>query len=423
MRILVISVIEWDDRNAFGNTVSNFFGQWPYTEFASIYGRSSMPSNDVCRKYYRIDIKDVVKHFLMPQRIGEYFTLSHSTIHNAGNSEKSLISKIQRSIIYKAVLYCVDTLYRSERWLNKHYKKFVTDFNPDFVFVFGKGDSFLLSNALYIKKHTSAQIATFIADDVLTDYCKDGLLNRRLKGNLDLLIKNSDIVYGASEELAKEYSLNYGINVTPLYKGCAFIPIAVKTYNPCEILYAGNLYYGRADVLARLATAIAHINETSSDKYHLSIYSNSVISEQEKDSLNITGSSTLYPAVSYQDVMRLMNQSAIVLHVESFLPDQIEKVRLSFSTKIIDCMQSGSVLMVIGPEGISSVEYVKKIPGSIVITDLNNIESTLINVRGSIDSLNERAQSIRVYSMENHDIQKNRERLMVDFQQLLTVKD
>lgn len=423
MKILLVSNIEWDDRNAFGNTVSNFFSGWPDTEFASIYGRSSLPNNDLCSKYYSVTIKDIVKNMLKPKKIGRQFTLSRKTYSVGRNAEKELIAKLHKSRFYAFVLFCADSLYKSKSWLNKRYGNFVTEFNPDIVFVFGLGDSFLLRNAAYIKSITSAKLVTFVADDTRKMYLHRGVLNQRRLNNLDKLIRLSDKVYGASEMLATEYTDIYKIPIKPLYKGCGFMPIVDKTHNPCEILYAGNLYYGRTEVLACLANAIAHINETSSNKYHLSIYSNSVVSNQEKESLNISGSSTLYPAISYQEVMNLMNRSTIVLHVESFLPNQIEKVRLSFSTKIIDCMQSGSVLLVIGPEGIASVEYVKGIPGAIVITDINDIERTLISVIDKADMLNARAQSIRAYSIEKHSIDNNRERLMGDFQRLLTVKD
>lgn len=422
MRILVISNIEWDDRNAFGNTTSNFFGDWKDTDFASIYGRTSLPSNKVCSKYFSITINDIVKHLLTPWKIGATPTIELSSSSQQA-SEKNTISKIQRSGFYRVISFIVDSFYKSTIWINKKYKCFVSDFNPDVVFLFGKGDSFLLANAQYIKSQYGSKVVTFIGDDVRSDYLHKGLLNKRRLNNLSKLLTLSDRVYGTSEELSQEYSNVYGIKVDTLYKGCDFMPIIEKINNPCEILYAGNLYYGRADVLACLAKAIAHINETSSNKFHLSIYSNSVISNQEKESLNISGSSTLYPAISYQEVMNLMNRSNIVLHVESFLPDQIEKVRLSFSTKIIDCMQSGSVLMVIGPEGISSVEYVKNIPGAIVITDINDIEDTLTNAINGMDSLNARAQSIRAYSMKKHSIANNREKLMDDFQRLITVKD
>jgi len=197
------------------------------------------------------------------------------------------------------------------------------------------------------------------------------------------------------------------------------MPIVDKSHNICEILYAGNLHYGRVEVLSKLAEAISICNATTAQKCHLSIYSNTIISDNERKLLDWPIVSSLYSAVPYKEVMELMNKASIVLHVESFQQDQIEKVRLSFSTKIIDCMQSGSVLMVVGPNGVSSVEYAKRIPGVITITSLNNLRTGLADVLSEIDTLKERALSIRNYSMSHHNIDDNRNKLRNDFSKLI----
>lgn len=418
MKILLLSNIEWDTRNAFGNTVSNFFGGWPDDEFASIYGRSSMPSNTDCKTYYRISAKSLLRFFLHPQKIGDSFTLN-ANIQNGNDSEKQAISKIQHSPLYSIVRYWIDVLYGFVRWQNEKYKNFVTKFNPDIVFLFGIGDAFLFKNASFIKEHTSAKVVTFIADDVRKSYQHNGLFNRRRLKNLDKLIQLSDKVYGATRELAYEYSSVYNITIDPLYKGCTFMPIVEKSHDICEILYAGNLHYGRAEVLSKLAEAISLCNKKTDHKCHLSIYSNTIISDNKRKMLDWPTVSTLHSAVPYIEVMELMNKASIVLHVESFQPDQIEKVRLSFSTKIIDCMQSGSVLMVIGPNGISSVEYAKKIPGVIVVDDISKIETTLSDITLEPGELIKRAESIRDYSIKHHDIETNRDKLKNDFLRLI----
>jgi len=418
MRVLVLSCVEWDDRNAFGNTVSNFFGGWPDDEFASIYGRSSMPSNTVCKAYYRITVKSLVRFFFHPQKIGYSFTLNENRPKES-DSEKKTISKIQHSPLYSFIRLCADVLYGSVKWQNERLSDFITNFNPDIVFLFCIGDTFLLNNVSFIKKHTSAKVVTFIADDVRGAYKHAGLFNRRRLKNFDKLIQLSDKVYGATEELAREYSSLYSITIDPLYKGCSFMPIVDKSHNICEILYAGNLHYGRVEVLSKLAEAISICNATTAQKCHLSIYSNTIISDNERKLLDWPIVSSLYSAVPYKEVMELMNKASIVLHVESFQQDQIEKVRLSFSTKIIDCMQSGSVLMVVGPNGVSSVEYAKRIPGVITITSLNNLRTGLADVLSEIDTLKERALSIRNYSMSHHNIDDNRNKLRNDFSKLI----
>jgi hypothetical protein len=192
--------------------------------------------------------------------------------------------------------------------------------------------------------------------------------------------------------------------------------MVTKTHNPCEIVYAGNLYYGRVDVLIKLAQAIKTINAVYPNKYHLSIYSSTDITPEQRVELDVPHVSKLNPSVSYSEVMTLMNEASIVLHVESFLPSEMEKVKFSFSTKIIDCLQSGSVPMVIGPEEQSSVRYLKHIPGVIVINNIADIGQTLDM---NLNSLLSQALKVREYSILHHDINVTRQSFKEDLINLI----
>ena len=111
--------------------------------------------------------------------------------------------------------------------------------------------------------------------------------------------------------------------------------------------------------------------------------------------------------------------SDIVLHVESFMPDQIKLVRYSFSTKITDCLQSGSVMMAIGPSGVSSIEYPKLIPGAIVVDDLKNLKNEISRIISDPNSLIERARASHMFAEANFEISRVRNRLQNDFIQLI----
>ena len=68
MRILIVTRNAWDDTNSIGNTVSNFFGGIPDAEFANLYFRSSMPNNRLCKRYFQVTEKDVLRFWLTPSR-------------------------------------------------------------------------------------------------------------------------------------------------------------------------------------------------------------------------------------------------------------------------------------------------------------------------------------------------------------------
>lgn len=228
----------------------------------------------------------------------------------------------------------------------------------------------------------------------------------------------SDKVYGISKEMCKAYEKEFGCKVSLLTKGCRLNTPKNYVNNPLQFVYAGNLLYGRNEVLSVIAKCLDDINRDSK-KAELSIYTNTNITSKISKSLNIDGSSTLYNARPYDEIMGVMRKADVVLHVESFEPEQIKLVRYSFSTKITDCMQSGSAMMVIGPKGIASVEYPRKIDGVFVVDDLSLIGTTLREIVKAPHQIVKRAKQLMEYAKTYHEITGIRSKLQSDFQNLL----
>jgi hypothetical protein len=123
-------------------------------------------------------------------------------------------------------------------------------------------------------------------------------------------------------------------------------------------------------------------------------------------------------SLPYEDIKKALKSADIVLHVESFDPNQVKITRLSFSTKIIDCMQSGSCMMAIGPDNIASIDYLLGIDGVISITDPSKIRVELEKIVNDPYSLKLKTKKLAKFARENHDIKKVRNELAQDFLQL-----
>lgn len=191
--------------------------------------------------------------------------------------------------------------------------------------------------------------------------------------------------------------------------------------NPLQFVYAGNLLYGRDEVLSVIAKCLADINN-SSPKAELNIYTNTPITPELSSKLNVVDSSVLYGARPYDEIMEIMKKADVVLHVESFDPKQINLVRYSFSTKITDCLQSGSVLMAIGPNGISSIEYPKTIPGAIVVENVSELSEVIVSLAKKPESLIERAKKSNEFALKNLDVSVVRNNLKNDFKHIINEK-
>lgn len=94
-------------------------------------------------------------------------------------------------------------------------------------------------------------------------------------------------------------------------------------------------------------------------------------------------------------------------------------MKYSFSTKIIDCLQSGSATIAIGPSNISSIKYMNKVPGVIVINKLEDLEREIFKAISQKNNIINSSKKIREYALNNHEINKNQKKIREDFIKLI----
>lgn len=419
MKILIVSNIELSETNAAGNTFANWLTGWPDAEISSIYCREAMPSNNFCDSFFRISPTGILKNILMPWKIGEFLRKSEIKKGQSTNFETKLIRNTKTKTKYRTFLYLLQDFIISTRiWQNRKYRNYIKSFDPDIVFSFAKSEAFLYQNFKYIKKHTHAQIVLFFADDMYNSYQRKGLRNRIYLRRFPKIVKLSDKNYGASVLMCEEYSKLFDIQITTLYKGCAISASKSNVNCPVRIVYAGNLYYGREKTLSAIAQALRKIN-LQKQIARLEIYTNAVISDEISTSLNIEGTSKIMGARPFQEIKAILNEADIVLHVESFDAKNIEYVRLSYSTKISDCLQSGSMMLVVGPDGIASVEEAKLIDGVVVVSNIHNIQNILQDILNKPEVIINNAEKTNMVAKKVYPIESVRKRLYNDFLNLI----
>ena len=420
MKVLIITKAPWDDRLASGNTLSNLFSEWPDTQYACIYCRDAAPNNSCCNSYLSISPLQVAKNLFNPEKIGRVIKTSDiaPTVDNSTEDKLVGMSKSNRSLSF----LINELIYATSHWLNKKSKSFIDDFAPDVVFCFGVPDPVNYGVLRYVKKHSDAIIVSYYVDDLYNEKNKNTILRWIERKRLRKIAALSDKCYGISQLMCDEYSELYGKDFSLLFKGCEIREPKASYGTPIRFVYAGNLLYNRNKSLEALARAIEVVNSGES-KAFLDIYSGTKVTDDVRKSLNIEGASRLNDPKPFSEIKEIMYTSDIVLHVESFDKEQMDVVRLSFSTKITDCMQSGSVMMAIGPTGIASIEYPKNsIPGAIVVNSLDELPKVVRGIVESPKQLNTRAEAMNQFAKETAEIGKVRNRLKTDFVELLNNK-
>ena len=181
-----------------------------------------------------------------------------------------------------------------------------------------------------------------------------------------------------------------------------------------DFIYAGNLYYGRDEILVLLARVIKSINDQNKKNVHLKIYSNSILTEVLKDEMRVNSCIYWGGQLSKVELIEEISKNKYVLFVESFKEKYINKVKYSFSTKITELALQGKCIVAIAPENIGSMEDLKKF--AFCITNLNELESKILSLLHGTPELYEK--KAKEFSFQHYNANAQFLRLKEDISSL-----
>ena len=398
--------------------MNNWFEGIHNMRFAAVYNRTAMPNDKVCEFYLSIPTTDIIKNWFHAKDIGKAFNREDTVVDNCQDRrsvrEKAVVNFIRKHDI-KFARKLEDFLLQTNRWKNDRFYSFVDQIKPDIVFSAITGSVFVREVVkTVITRYPRCKYVGYIADDVY------GVSSRKQKRTIEYLLGISSKIYGASQMLCCEYSNLFHMPVSPLYKGCRFthevyLPSS-NDLNTIKLVYAGNLYYGRDETLYQIIDAIVKTNTVSHKKIQLIIYSGSPVDKKLAAKIKDSISCTFMGKHPYQEVVGALANADIVLHVESFSEKWKKVVRYSFSTKIVDCLESGSAFMAVGPQDVASISAAKEIPGAIVVTSGSEIPVAIQAI--SSMNLEEKAKMTRKYAEKYHSISAVQKRISVDFEKM-----
>lgn len=192
---------------------------------------------------------------------------------------------------------------------------------------------------------------------------------------------------GISPFMASEYQLKYKIPFS--WAGCVaerqFNNNSIKSISDrCKtMVYAGGLHLGRWKSLLEVEKAI---NEVAPE-YHLEIYTSKSYREMYEKKF---GSSTVFHEYVSRDTLSSVYASAACLiYVENADDVRYEAYcRLSISTKLPECLASGTPLLFYGPRSLGVYEMLEKEDIAATADNPQSLQTAILKVlRGEIDTL------------------------------------
>jgi hypothetical protein len=410
MRILLITEEMWNDQLQANNVLQNWFDGFD-AEFANISCSPGVPYNNCCTKYFQITDSMMAKSLFGKGRAGRAFEYNKEQSHEVINAEqenKQLYSRIKvfageplralRELIWSWGRYDLDAL-----------KKFIDDFDPDIIFSARKATIKVLRLEKIVYDYAKVPIVAFTGDSEysLRNFKFSPFFWARkfaLRAKLRHMMPNYALYYTLSDEQKDEYTYRFGDKFKILRKCGDFSDDSVvkqAVNDPIKIVYAGKLYSNRDKTLAKLAENISKVNKDDI-KIVLNIYTLDKITQKQREKLDDGKNTFLMGGVLPSELKEVYKKADIALHVESFDLKNRSMVRVSFSTKIIDCFASGCAVMVISWNQHSGYTYLQKKDAGIMIDSFDNMYDVLCMIANNPKMIIDYSKKAFACGKDNH---------------------
>ena len=429
MRILVLSGEVWRDDLNGGNVLSNLL-KGLNAEVAQVFCNPGEPDNKVCKRYYQITDRMVIHNFLGHKPIGKEIVYDDYPCNN-GSQEKVAEQPNKKMYAFfhahrlEVFYYARNFLWNHSNWKNDGFKKFIDDFNPDIIFAPCYGNKFLLRMTRFVAERTGKKVISYVYDDVYTLHqfrfsLFYWLTRFSVRRQLRKTFPYYSLVYTMTETQKEQCERDFGANMKILRKAwnAEKIPDKVTVNTPIKLVYAGGIYLNRHKTLAKIAEAIKKINKDGI-KMTLDIYTANEITDKMVKLLGDGVHSRIHSAVSREELIKIYSESDIALHVESFKLKNRLEVRMSFSTKIVDCLASSAATMAICDPLQGGYRYLKENDIAICVPSPKEIEKALRDLCENPDKILDYAKRAKECVKKNHDETKTEKMLREDFEALL----
>ena len=411
MKILFIGIGPWNDIQSGNNILTNWFTGFP-CEAAQIYVHTGLPCNKICTRYFHITDDMMVKS-MVGTRAGKSFEMSEAEQLEMQEKNGLIIKESAMTAHAKAMPRNLAKIITDFFWVfgrvnKKEMETFVKEFNPDIVFCPHLFDFRFWRIERMVHQITSAPFVAFTGDsEVSLNKVSYSPLFWIRQITLNLIfrkhIKLFKHYFTFSEEQAQRYHEISGIPTSTLYK-CAdlteqFDPKPIG--KPIRLVYAGNIIYNRWETLSVLADAIEVINEAG-EKMVLDIYTNTKLTPKMAKRLENRRGTIVHGRVTPTELIEIYKKADIALHIESFTKKYRLDTKDSFSTKIVDLMNSTCAIMAVCWEYHNGQQYLQREDAAICISDLNKVQDVLQGVCDNPSKIQSYARKAWECGKRNH---------------------
>lgn len=414
-KILVVSFNGFSDTNANGKTLQALLSAYGAEELVQFYRGHESANFNFAASYFHVTDKEMLKSFFLKRPIGVYAGTAVTNTEPAKAQETAALSSSLRKHNYNFVLrWARELLWCIAPWGKRKFRKWIKEQAPKAI-VYMVGESIFEDRLVRkIARKNNLPIILYNCEGYrLVDLKQrrgiERMFYKTVEKSYAKLQKTASLVIYNCDYLKRRYQKMYTHpeNATLAFNAAAFDTTAYEGMDKKTISmdYFGNLGVGRVPSLLEIADAAYKIDP----KQKIDIYGRPSAEDEQK--LNAHPAVTLHGFVNQETLLQVREKADILLHVESFDPQIMPKLKNAFSTKIAQCLCSGRCLLTYAPADMASTEYLLDTQAACVACSKQEMENKLKELMESAQSRKDFADRGLAVAKENHDLQKTAERI------------
>ena len=380
-RVLIISHPVLSRNTSAGKTLDTYFSGWDRDAIAQLYVQSEVPTNPLCVNYFRFTDPDALKSVFQRRRKGRI--LGEADVHperpdpvEMGNLTGVYNYGRKRTpLIYLGR----DGMWRMSGWKHSGMLEWAREFRPDVIF-YASGDyAFSYRITRYLSEQLGIPYVVCCFDDFYLFNPNKGLFLGKFRHDRFMKVVRETMAGAAkiltvNDEMAEAYEKLFG-------RTCGIVYTAARTAEAAGegekqgIVYLGDLGFGRCRQLSDIADALRECAGPGIPEF-LDVYSAETDPENLKP-VQTNPAIRFHGFVSGEKVPGIIRNAKAVIHTESFDPVIREQIRYSLSTKIPDCLASGTGLLAYGPAEAASIDYLIRNDAAFTATSPEELRNVL----------------------------------------------
>ena len=382
MKVLIISHNPMSTKHSIGKTLMSLFSGFKQEELGQLYIHTGKPEWSGVSSYFQVTDKDVLKGILSRKvSCREVLPTENSTDEKSGLLYKFTYGNKKKNKPSRELLR--DFMWQLSPWYNKKLKEWIKKQGFTCIFVAIGSNKFLYNIAMKISKDFGLPICTYVCDDFYFMKSPKSIIGKIWKRKLlkatRKLMKNSDKLVSISKEMSDLYAKEFNISTNTVMTGSNF-EVSTKSCvsdTVTTISYFGKITLKRYESLLEIGKTLDQINLENKSSYALDVYCGE-IDDDVKSLFISTLSVKFHNFISGEEFKKRFFASEILLHIESFDENCVDRTKYSVSTKIADSLASGIPMFAYGPSVLASMRHLIRNDCATVATESSQLKDKLL---------------------------------------------